>query len=451
MIDPKILFSEEAEKAVLGSMIVHSSETVDEVRVILGDDGIDFHSSLRREIYSSIIDLYDNGSGVELNLIVDYLRPSKSINFDILPGVLAELMNSFATHLNVTAYAKIVRNKKVLRDLISATENISKDITENPNAIASVIDNASSRINALSEAYKPSEMAFSEAVDKTASEINLHSKLGGGLMGLPTGFPKIDHYTGGWKEGQLIIIGARPSIGKSALALAFARALLRNQWNPEAQSLCDPGYPGGMFSLEMTHEELCSRLLAVHGPFAAAKFQKGELDETEQQKLEMTAQNIRDWKFYIDTQFGIDISQLKARARRWKRKYDIQWLIVDFLQLVQSKEAKKRGRTEEVTDIARELKSLAKELNIPIIALAQLNRDVKDEEPQLYHLKDSGAIEESADVVFLLHEHKEQTQHDGLLKYHTLHLAKQRNGVQNRRIDLEYRAWCTLFVEKKKD
>jgi replicative DNA helicase len=198
----------------------------------------------------------------------------------------------------------------------------------------------------------------------------------------------------------------------------------------------------------MTKDELAYRMLSAHSAQALSSFKVGDITEHNQAKLKEVARSIADWPFYIDDTPGIDISVLKARARHWKRKHNIQWLMVDFLQLVQSSEYHKaNNRVNEVGNVARSIKNLAAELQIPIIILAQLNRDVKDEVPDLHHLKDSSAIEESSDVVFLLHELKDEARDDGRLRQYILKLAKQRNGPSNIDIQITYQAWRTLFTK----
>jgi replicative DNA helicase len=454
MIDPQNLYSASAEQAVLGCMLSQPAEVIDDVKSVFGDDKTYFFVPAHQEVYLAIISVYDQDGTVDTVTIDHWLRQKGIAQTVGSPGILGELLVGFASHLNVGSYVGIVREKKTLRDILEACSSTLKEAKELPDSVASLVDRALDKMNRVGDASFPRDITFQEAVLASSEEIVRHAQGGGGIRGLPTGFQRINQLTGGWKPGNLIIIGARPGVGKTALSLTFARALLRNQWNAELQDYCDDGFPGGMFSLEMTHDELCYRMLSAEGGIPLSDFHSGEVSEAERARLTKVAERIKHWQFHIETQRGsfMDITQLRARARRWKRKYGIRWLIVDFLQLVASREAKKRGRTEEVSDVARSLKQLSLELNIPVIALAQLNRSLEDGEPQLYHLKDSGAIEEAADLVFLLHELTEEVEFEGKVKKHILNLAKQRNGLAGipaTRIKLTYRAWCTLFTVEK--
>lgn len=447
-IDPKQLYSEASENSVLGAMICYPGEIVSDVRVALADDPAFFFIEGNRQIFSALIELDEQGEGIDSQVLFYRLERKKA---KIGVGIIADLVSIGATVDSISAHLRILREKKALRDILDACYSVLRDVRDGKDdSIVSLIDQTLERVNRVGDSAFKRTTRFADAVTESANKIVEHSEKRGGIMGLPTGFKRIDEVTGGWRPGQLIIVGARPNIGKTALALSFARALLRGTWDEEAK-VFGPSHPGGMFSLEMTHEELCYRMLSAHGSLALTDFYKGELEETERQRLLTTAEQVREWPFHIDTQRGIDINQLRARARRWRRIYGIEWLMVDFLQLVRCYEAAKLGQTAEVGKVVHGIKSLAGELGIPIIVIAQLNRSVEDEEPRLHHLKDSGSIEEQADLVMLLHEFTERTEVDGSVKHHQLHIAKQRNGKRDVKIPITYLAWKTLFRPKKND
>lgn len=441
------LYSLEAEKAILGSMLAQPLEVIDEIASFLSKN--DFFSPAHQIIFECLLDLHENGGGVDVMLVFDYLK-NRNKEKDISPGYLAELLNSFSSHSNASSYARIILDKKMLRDLYDASMENLRDIQNMPESVGKVIDRAESRISEkILITSQINEKPFSVSIVQSASDAIKWANQGGGMRGLPTGFKSVDDLTGGWRNGQFIVIGARPGKGKTALALTFARALVRDQWNDLDRDRTIPGYPGGMFSMEMGQEELDYRLLAAHGGIGLTALLKGELSDNERIKVREVSEGMKHWKFFIDCQGGLDISQIRSRGRRWKRKHGIRFIIVDYIQLAHSYKFQ-QNKNAEVGDIARNLKDMAMELQVPVIGLAQLNRGENEEDPPtLSRLKDSGAIEEAADVVFLLHEHMDRSEHNGALRRHTLHLAKQRNGVQDRRIELEFLAWKTLFTLAK--
>jgi len=258
---------------------------------------------------------------------------------------------------------------------------------------------------------------------------------------LPTGFHKLDELTAGWKAGEMIVLAARPGQGKTALALTFAQHALRERYDEATDAWKKPGHSVGMFSLEMTNEQLMLRLLASFGSESLQRIRSGELDEHAMQKLRLVAGDMREWPLYLDDSSFLTINQLRGKARRMKDRYHIELLVIDYLQLLRSESAQaKDNRQNEVAEISRGIKALAKELSIPIIILAQLNRRSEEAkaEPALHNLRESGAIEQDADVVLLLHRTDAEKDEDGNEKQvgpvvpYSLNIAKQRNGPTDR-------------------
>ncbi|MCE0522018.1 MAG: replicative DNA helicase, partial [Methylacidiphilales bacterium] len=370
------------------------------------------------------------------------------------PGILAELLVGFATHLNVGSYIRIVKEKSLLRCLQSACSTIVQDIAEMPDSVPEVLDRAETAIFKVTDTgLTNSTVSASVEIDKAIKMIENFQNRKGHLQGLPTGFHKLDELTAGWKAGEMIVLAARPGQGKTALALTFARHALDQRYDEATDAWKKPGHAVGMFSLEMTNEQLMLRLLASYGSESLQRIRSGELDEHAMQKLRMVAGDMREWPLYLDDSSFLTINQLRGKARRMKDRYGIEMLVIDYLQLLRSESAQaKDNRQNEVAEISRGIKALAKELEIPIIILAQLNRRSEEAkaEPALHNLRESGAIEQDADVVLLLHRPEAEKDEDGnerqigpVIPY-SLNIAKQRNGPTDR-LDILFHAPYTRF------
>jgi replicative DNA helicase len=251
----------------------------------------------------------------------------------------------------------------------------------------------------------------------------------------------------------MIVLAARPGQGKTALALTFARHALDQRWDEATDSWKKPGYSVGMFSLEMTNEQLMLRLLASYGSESLQDIRQGALSEHALQKLRMIAADMKEWPLYLDDSSFLTINQLRGKARRMKDRWKIDMLVIDYLQLLRSESNQaKDNRQNEVAEISRGIKALAKELSIPIIILAQLNRRSEEAkaEPALHNLRESGAIEQDADVVLLLHRKDSDKDEDGNERHtgpiipYTLNIAKQRNGPTER-LDILFHGPYTRF------
>ena len=370
------------------------------------------------------------------------------------PGILGELLVGFATHLNVASYIKIVKEKSLLRCLQAACALIVQDIADAPDTVSEVLDRAESAIFKVTDlGLTNSTVPAREEIDKAIKLIENFQNRKGHLQGLPTGFHKLDELTAGWKPGEMIVLAARPGQGKTALALTFARHALDQRYDEATDAWKKPGHAVGMFSLEMTNEQLMLRLLASYGSENLGKIRSGQLDEHAMQKLRMVAGDMREWPLYLDDSSFLTINQLRGKARRMKDRYKIEMLVIDYLQLLKSESSQaKDNRQNEVAEISRGIKGLAKELEIPIIILAQLNRRSEEAraEPALHNLRESGAIEQDADVVLLLHRPDQDKDDEGnerqvgpVVPYHLI-IAKQRNGPTDR-LDILFQSNYTRF------
>jgi len=350
-----------------------------------------------------------------------------------------------------------VKEKSLLRCLQSACATIVQDISDMPDSVASVLDRAETAIfHVTNLGLTQSTVPAREEIDKAIKLIESFQNRKGHLQGLPTGFHRLDELTAGWKSGEMIVLAARPGQGKTALALTFARRALEQRYDEATDAWKKPGHGVGMFSLEMTNEQLMLRLLASYGSESLSSIRSGKLDEHAMQKLRMVAADMREWPLYLDDSSFLTINQLRGKARRMKDRYNIEMLVIDYLQLLRSESAQaKDNRQNEVAEISRGIKALAKELSIPIIILAQLNRRSEEagkgrQEPALHNLRESGAIEQDADVVMLLHRPDPEKDEDGnerqvgpVIPY-SLIIAKQRNGPTDK-LDIHFHAPYTRF------
>jgi len=451
-LSPMALYSAEAEKAVLGCMMAQPGEVIDEVTDTLSKD--DFFVPAHQEIFAALREMYNLQQAIDVMTIHQWLTDRKLAEPLGSPGILAELLVGFATHLNVGSYIRIVKDKSLLRCLQSACSTIVQDIADMPDTVPDVLDRAETAIFKVTHlGLTQSTVPAREEIDKAIKLIEDFQSRKGRLPGVQTGFHKLNEYTGGWKAGEMIVLAARPGQGKTALGLTFAQHALRERYDEATDAWKKPGHAVGMFSLEMTNEQLMLRLLAAHAGERLQSIRQGGLDDHSLQKLRMVAQDMKEWPLYLDDSSFLTINQLRGKARRMKDRYKIDLLLIDYLQLLRSESAQaKDNRQNEVAEISRGIKALAKELAIPIIILAQLNRKSEEgkQEPALHNLRESGAIEQDADVVLLLHRPDAEKDQDGnevhsgeIIPYKLI-IAKQRNGPTDR-LDIMFHAPYTRF------
>jgi len=451
-LSPMALYSAEAEKAVLGCMMAQPGEVIDEATEALVKE--DFFVPAHQEIFAALREMYNSQQAIDVMTIHQWLTDRKLAEPLGSPGILAELLVGFATHLNVSSYIKIVKDKSLLRSLQMVCSTIVQDIVDMPDSVATVLDRAESAIFQVTNlGLTNSTVSAREEIDKAIKLVEDFQNRKGHMHGLHTGFHRLDELTSGWKAGEMIVLAARPGMGKTALAMTFAQRVLKERYDETIDAYKKPGHPVGVFSLEMTNEQLMLRLLASHGSESLQRIRQGDLDEHSLQKLRMVAADMKEWPLYLDDSSFLTINQLRGKARRMKDRYGIEMLVIDYLQLLRSESAQaKDNRQNEVAEISRGIKALAKELSIPIIILAQLNRKSEEgkQEPALHNLRESGAIEQDADVVLLLHRPDPEKDQDGNERQHgpiipySLNIAKQRNGPTDK-LDILFHAPYTRF------
>ncbi|MBL7141350.1 MAG: replicative DNA helicase [Planctomycetes bacterium] len=419
LIDKVPPHSLEAEMAVLGAMML-SPEAIGLCVQYLADDA--FYRAEHRTLFATLVDLYDASQPVDLVTMKEALAQAGHLEAVGGEDYLVTLADSTPTIANAEYYARVVKEKALLRGLINAAAEIIRDAHTPGDPIDTVLDRCEQRIFEVVE-----RKIVGQAADLRSILTEVMQKIelvgGSGITGLPTGFMDLDDKTRGLQAGEFIVLAARPSVGKSALALNIAEHIAVNLNRGVA-----------FFSLEMSKEELALRLISSRAEVDGQALRKGKVS-TEKARFildDVVNSVLKDAPLYIDDSAALRIIDLRAKARRLLARRNIELIIVDYLQLMTSPGAE--SRQVEVSNISRGLKALARELGVPVLAVAQLRRESEEHKrPRLSDLRESGAIEQDADVVLLLHRESmrhtpgsaEHTQHAGTAE---LIIAKQRNG-----------------------
>ena len=386
-IEPKSI---EAEKAVLGSMLI-SKEAIPRAMTFLNKDC--FHDSNHKIIFENIIKLYEKNTAIDSVSLIDILKKNKKLKTVGGAYYITGLSNEAPTSENIEFYADIVKEKYVLRTIISVSKDISTEAYDDQLDVSSILDKAEQKLFEISQQSKLNKFTkidslLEGALDKWANTSQ------GTLTGIASGFTRLDDLLSGFQKSDLIILAARPSMGKTALALSIAR-----------NSSVEYNHKVGVFSLEMSNQQLAERLITAEARVDSHLVRTGRLPKSEWKKLAKGASILSDAPIYIDDSGSIDILELRAKARKLKAEKNIDLLIVDYMQLINPSRPLD-SRTQEISTISRSLKALAKELDIPIIVLSQLSRAVEsrsDHRPIMSDLRDSGAIEQDADVILFIY------------------------------------------------
>lgn len=407
----------DAEMAVLGSMLIEE-DAINQALEIVDEDC--FYSSAHKKIYSCIVELFNRNRAVDLITLTEELK--KNNDLDEIGGVsyLTMLANAVPTAANVSHYARIVKEKSILRGLINHATQIVTSAYESEVNVDQLLDKAESLIFEISDRkIESSFVSLKDIIKDTIETIDRLYQQKAHVTGVSTGFIDFDIKTAGLQRSDLIVMAGRPSMGKSAFVITIAEYAGVGKHIPVA-----------FFSLEMSKEQLVQRLLCSHARVDAHKVRTGHLSASDWPKLTAAAGKLSEAPIFIDDTPAISVTELRAKARRLKAHHDIQLLIVDYLQLMRCT-AHMENRQQEISEISRSLKALARELSIPLVAVSQLSRAVEsrsDHRPQLSDLRESGAIEQDADVVTLLlrEEYYNPTmENKGMAE---VIIAKQRNG-----------------------
>jgi len=409
----------EAEQSVLGGILLEN-QSLNAVLEIM--TGADFYSEGHRKIFDAIADLSDRGEPSDLITLSSLLKDRGQL--DQVGGMvyLASLVDGVPSAANIAYYARIVKEKAILRSLIATATEILQKTYNAGSDVDSVLDQAEQAIFENSEnKIRPSFYTIREVVKDNFKELERLAERKDLITGVPTGFDKLDEITSGLQRSDLIIIAGRPSMGKTAFALNIAQ-------NAALKS----GVPVAVFSLEMAKEQLVFRMLSAEARVDSQRLRKGFLGETDWKKLVKASSDLSEAPIYIDDSAGITVLEMKAKSRRLKADAGLGLIILDYLQLMKGG-AYKESREQEISEISRSLKGLAKELSVPVIALSQLNRKVEDRtnrRPQMADLRESGAIEQDADVIAFIYRDEvynrsEDNPDKGIAE---IIIGKQRNG-----------------------
>jgi len=411
----------EAEKCVLGSILLESKSILEIIEKLEPDD---FYLEAHRIIYKTMVTLFNRSQPQDIIAVTNALRDSNKLEDVGGLAYVASFTDIVPMPSNTSHYIDIILEKSILRQLISASLQINAGCYEKQGNVSNILDEAESAIFAISNSRSQSAYkSVNEFVKRSIEKVEELSKNNDPITGVPTGFERFDALTAGLQPANLIIIAARPSMGKTALAMNIAQnAAIKSK------------IPVGVFSLEMSGNELAMRMLCSVGHVDLRKVRSGQLNsESDWARLVRAINMLESAPIYIDETPAISILELRAKARRMKIEHNIGLVIVDYLQLMRGPQHV-QTREQEVSEISRSLKALAKEIYIPVIALSQLNRAMEtrknNKRPQLSDLRDSGAIEQDADVVCFIHREEIENPDPNFPKrgISELIIGKQRNG-----------------------
>jgi replicative DNA helicase len=426
----------EAEQSVIGSMIMDKDAIVAASEILVKDD---FYHQQYGILFESMTELHEGGHPVDLVTLQNKLK-EKDVPKEISSlEFVRELVTSVPTSANVKYYANIVKENSMKRKLIRVTEDIENECYSGRESLETVMDKTEHDIFALlssrtSGEYVPIRQVVMNALEK----IEKASKQKGTVTGVPTGFLDLDRQTAGMQPSDLILVAARPSMGKTAFVLNIAQNVAFRE------HMCV-----AIFSLEMSKEQLVNRMFSLESKVDAQALRTGNLSDADWEKLVEGAGVIGESELIIDDTPGISISELRSKCRKYKLEHDLKLIIIDYLQLMSGSGGKSNeSRQQEISDISRSLKALARELSVPVVALSQLSRAVEqrpDHRPMLSDLRESGAIEQDADVVMFIYRDDYYNKDTELKGISEIIVAKQRNGPVGT-IQLAWLAEYTKFA-----
>ena len=409
----------DAERALLGSIMTRPDVIYDVVDVVSGKS---FYSDRHKIIYETMLELFSKSQPIDLLSMASRLKEKELLERAGGNLYLTELLGSVPSAANAKHYAEIVQRKFMMRQLIMAAENITSLGYDEAQDMAEVLDRAEKQIFEVSNSsFTHKFIELKEALGEAWERLDRLHKSKDNLRGLPTGFPELDNKLSGLQKSDLIILAARPSMGKTALALDIARQTAVNHQNTV-----------GVFSLEMSSQQLVDRMLASEARVDAWKLRTGRLSvETEFEQIRDSLDRLSKAPIFIDDQPGSNILKMRSVARRLKSEKKLSLIIVDYLQLMIPTNARASDNmVQQVTEISRSLKTLARELDIPVLALSQLSRAVEQRggKPRLSDLRDSGSIEQDADVVMFIHREDKYKENSEKPNIAEILIEKHRNG-----------------------
>ncbi len=411
----------DAEQSVLGSILIENDSFPKALEIIASRE--DFYKEAHRKIFDAMIGLYDKNEPIDLITITDELRKRNDIDAVGGEAYLSTLASQVPTAANIKYHAKIIREKALMRALLKSASEISGNVYEDTQDADELIDQAERIIFDISDKrIKASFSSLKDLIKESFVTIERLYDKKSAITGIASGFGDLDELTSGFQRGDLVVVGGRPSMGKTAFSLDLARHVGVELKEPVA-----------IFSVEMSKEQLAMRMLCSEAMVDSKRVRQGHINKKDEWvKLTNAAGRLADAPIFIDDSSAISVLEMRAKARRLKKEHKgLSLVIVDYLQLMRGKDGRDKSREQEISEISRSLKALAKEIEVPVIALSQLNRGVEQRQtkrPTLADLRESGAIEQDADVIIFLYRdeaYNKETTDKGKAE---IIVAKQRNG-----------------------
>lgn len=426
----------EAEQSVLGSILLDNNAITTALELLVSDD---FYKDSHRRIFFAMSELFNKNEPIDIITLSEYLKIKGDIETVGGSQYLSSLVSMIPTSANIRFHSRIVREKAMLRNLLRSVTDIAGNVYGSELDVEELIDYAEKTIFDISDKrIKASFSTLKEVIKDSFLMIEQLYDRKEAITGVPSGFKDLDELTTGFQKSDLIVIGGRPSMGKTALSLNIAQHIGVNLNEPVA-----------IFSLEMSKEQLAFRMLCSEARVDSNSIRKGFIKKDDWHSLTSAASKLAGAPIYIDDSPGMTVLEMRAKARRLKAEHGLSLVVVDYLQLMRGRGNAER-REQEISEISRSLKALAKELRVPVIALSQLNRGVEnrtDKKPNLSDLRESGAIEQDADVIIFLYRdeiyNKKGSDNKGKAE---IIIAKQRNGPTGE-ISLTFLSHCTRFEE----
>lgn len=428
----------EAEASLLGTMMVYPSSARTAIEEGLNED--EFFLDANRRIYQACVSLYQEGNPIDLTTVSTRLKDMNLLDKTGGFSYLTELTNAAVTSANTKMYVNVIKDKALIRQMIDAAEKIAADGFDGQPDIDAYLDEAEKNILNVSRNRKAGSFKTStELMTNVIDQITKMSETKSDITGLKTGIRELDHVTHGFQRGDMIVLAARPSMGKTAVALNLAMNIAAYQKKGAV----------AIFSLEMAAEQLAMRLLSAKSHVEADKLKTGRLSNEEWNQINEAASELKTEEIYIDDESIVKMPEIFSKCRKLQAEHGLNFVMIDYIQLISgSSHISDANRQQEVSDISRSLKALARELQVPVLALSQLSRSVEQREkkqPMLSDLRESGAIEQDADIVMMLYrdayyneEAKLQAQETGSEKLEVT-IAKHRNGSTGK-IDVAFEA-----------
>ncbi|WP_397536676.1 replicative DNA helicase [Rummeliibacillus pycnus] len=410
--------NQEAEQSVIGAIFLEPQALITASEILIPED---FYRSAHQIIFQTMLRLSDQGKAIDVITVTEELSSHNEL--DDIGGIsyITEIANAVPTAANVGYYAQIVSEKAVLRRLIRVATKIAEDGYTREDEVDALLSEAERKVMEVANRKNAGDFKHvKDVLVETYANVEQLQNRKGDITGIPTGFRDLDRLTAGFQRGDLIIVAARPSVGKTAFALNVAQAVGTQTTENVA-----------IFSLEMGAEQLVMRMLCAEGNIDAQVLRTGALNSEDWRKLTMATGTLSRAGIYIDDSAGVRVSEIRAKCRRLKQEQGLGMILIDYLQLIQGSGGAGQNRQQEVSEISRSLKALARELEVPVIALSQLSRGVEqrqDKRPMMSDLRESGSIEQDADIVAFLYRedyYDKQTEDANTIE---IIVAKQRNG-----------------------